>query len=70
MTAKSDIAAITPTTTARANTAKAGHSVDALLALAQVKAVELRLLVAQIIAMTPGGDANLSSLNAILAELA
>jgi hypothetical protein len=40
------------------------------MAAVLLKASELKVLVAQIIALHPTGDANLTALNSILAELA
>jgi hypothetical protein len=52
------------------NISAKGADVTALMAAATLKAAELKVLVAQIIALHPTGDANLTALNSILAELA
>ena len=62
--------AVTPTVTAKASISANGADVTALMAAATLKAAELKVLVAQIIALHPAGDANLTALNSILAELA
>jgi hypothetical protein len=71
MTAKTDIkavaAAITPA--ARANSVKAGASMDGLTNIMKSKVDELLVIVNQVIAFHPNGDANLASLQAILTEL-
>ena len=70
MTALSDIKAVAPTANAKASVQAKGADVTALMAAATLKAAELKVLVAQIIALHPAGDANLTTLNSILAELA
>jgi hypothetical protein len=70
MTALSDIKAVAPTANAKASVQAKGADVTALMAAATLKAAELKVLVAQIIALHPSGDANLTALNSILAELA
>jgi hypothetical protein len=70
MTALTDIKAVTPTANAKAVVSAKGADVSALMAAALLKAAELKVLVAQIIALHPAGDANLTALNSILAELA
>jgi hypothetical protein len=70
MTALSDIKAVAPTANAKASVQAKGADVTALMAAATLKAAELKVLVAQIIALHPAGDANLTALNTILAELA
>jgi hypothetical protein len=69
MTVKSDAAAITPTANARAVIQSKGANVDNLMLLIQQHAIELQALVKQVIALHPGGDANLTALNNLLAEL-
>ncbi len=70
MTAITDIKGVTPTATAKAAAQKTGANVADLMQVAQQHALELRALLSQIIALTPSGDANLTALNSILAELA
>ena len=70
MTALSDIKAVAPTANAKSVVSAKGADVTALMAAATLKAAELKVLVAQIIALHPAGDANLTALNSILAELA
>ena len=70
MTALSDIKAVAPTANAKSVVSAKGADVSALMAAATLKAAELKVLVAQIIALHPAGDANLTALNSILAELA
>jgi hypothetical protein len=73
MTAITDIKAVTPTANAKAVVAAKGTDITALMAAVLLKASELKVLVAQVIAVHPsgGGDAaNLTALNSILAELA
>jgi hypothetical protein len=70
VTAKSDAAAITMTPNALKLGFGEGASVAQLQANLVLKLQEARTLVSQIIGLTPGGDANLSALNSLLAELA
>jgi len=70
MTTIADIKAVTPTANARTAVAAKGANYDALMQQTIVKAAELKVLVTQVIAHTPGGDANLTALNNILAALA
>ena len=73
MTALTDIKAVTPTANAKAVVSAKGADINALMAIAQIKAAELQVIVKQIIAVHPsgGGDAaNLTALNNILVELA
>lgn len=72
MTAITEIKAITPTANAKAVVAAKGADINALMALALIRASELKVTVAQIIALHPsgGGDAaNLTALNTLLGEL-
>jgi hypothetical protein len=69
MTALSDIKAVAPTANAKASVQAKGADITALMAAATLKAAELKVLVAQIIALHPAGDANLTALNSILTEL-
>ena len=69
MPAKTNASAITPTVGAKAASVKAGAELTALHSHLQIKLGETAALVRQIIALTPGGDANISALNALLAEL-
>jgi hypothetical protein len=69
MTALTDIKSVTPTATAKAAISAKGADVTALMAAATIKAAELKVLVAQIIALHPTGDANLTALNSILTEI-
>lgn len=70
MTTIADIKAVTPTANAKAQVAAKGADYTALMSQAVLKAAELKVLVNQIISHTPGGDANLTALNNILAALA
>jgi hypothetical protein len=72
MTVKTDLAAITPTSTARAAFKAAGTDIDNLFALAQDHVQDLKTLLAQIISTHPntGGDTtNHAALVSLLAEL-
>ena len=71
MTAKTDAKAATTNTTATAQAAstKAGANVTNLMQHLQLKIDEIQVLVRQIIAITPNGDANLTALNNLLSEL-
>jgi len=69
MTALADIKAVAPTANAKASISAKGADVTALMAAAQIKAAELKVLVAQIVALHPAGDSNLTALNSILTEL-
>jgi hypothetical protein len=69
MTVRADAAAITPTNTAKAAIQAKGTDVNGLMTLFQTRAVELQILLRQIIALTPSGDANLTALNNLLSEL-
>jgi hypothetical protein len=72
LTVKTDLAAISPTTTARTAFKVAGADLDELIALAQTHIVDLRTILNQIIATHPnsGGDTtNHASLVSLLAEL-
>jgi hypothetical protein len=70
MTVKTDAAAISPTNTAKASIQAKGTDVSGLMTLFQTRVVELQILLKQIIALTPNGDANLAALNSLLGELA
>ena len=70
MTAITDIKAVTTTANAKAVISAKGSDITGLMAALLIKASELKVLAAQIISLTPGGDASLTALNAILAELA
>jgi hypothetical protein len=70
MTALTDARAITPTANATRLSTTAGASVAQLMPLLTQKIVEVRQLLATIISLTPNGDANLTALDALLAELA
>jgi glycine/D-amino acid oxidase-like deaminating enzyme len=73
MTALSDIKAISPTANAKAVVTAKGADINALMAMAQQHAGDLKVVVAQIVALHPtgGGDAaNFAALQAVLAELA
>ena len=70
VTALTDIKSVTPTATAKAAISAKGADVNALMATAQIKAAELKVLINQIIVLHPAGDANLTALNSILSELA
>lgn len=70
MTTISDIKAVTPTANAKSVVSAKGADYTSLMSQAVIKAAELKVLVQQIITHTPGGDANLTALNNILAALA
>ncbi len=73
MTLKTDLSAITPTTTARQAFKNFGTDLDVLIAEANLHAADLQRLLAQIISFHPttGGDTtNHASLVSLLAELA
>jgi hypothetical protein len=71
-TVKSDVAAISPTANAKAVAQTKCVDISGLMTLLQTQAVEMQILVKEIIKVHPtgGGDAaNLTALNAILTEL-
>lgn len=71
-TVTTDLNAIALTTNAKTLAIAKGTDLNALISHAKLKAAELRVILAQIIALHPtgGGDAaNLTSLNTILGEL-
>jgi hypothetical protein len=71
-TVKTDVAAITPTANAKAVAQAKGQDISSLMPLLQTQAIEMQILVKEIIKVHPtgGGDAaNLTALNAILSEL-
>jgi hypothetical protein len=70
MTALTDVKAITPTPNAKLVISAGGADVSGLMSLIQQHIIELRALVSQVIKLHPNGDANLTALNALLAELA
>jgi len=70
MTTLTETKAITPTANAKLVISASGADVSSLMILVQQHCIELRALVSQVIKLHPGGDANLTALNAILAELA
>ena len=69
MAALTDVKAIATTAAAKAASAKKGAPVDALMQTLQLQIIEIQRLLRQIIALTPSGDANLTALNTLLAEL-
>lgn len=69
MTAKADTAAVTTTANAKAKSVAAGANVESLRQQLLLQLADAANLTKQIIALTPSGDANLSALNALLAEL-
>ena len=69
MTAKTDAAAIVTTANAKALSTAAGSNVENLRVLLLAHLTGAALQVKQIIALTPSGDANMSALAALLAEL-
>ncbi len=69
MTAKSDAAAIVTTANAKALSTAAGANVENLRQLLFAHLTGAAILVKQIIALTPSGDANFSALNTLLAEI-
>jgi hypothetical protein len=68
-TVKSDIVAIVPTANAKAVVQAKGAQITDLTTLLQQHAIELQVIVRQVIALTPTGDANLTALNNLLSEL-
>jgi hypothetical protein len=73
MTVRTELAAVTPTANAKAVVSAKAQDVSSLAALVKQHADELKVVLAQYIALHPsgGGDAaNLSALNTILGELA
>jgi hypothetical protein len=71
-TVKTDVAAISPTANAKAVAASRGVDLSGLMTLLQTHAVEMQILIKEIIKIHPsgGGDAaNLTALNSILSEL-
>jgi hypothetical protein len=69
MTVKSEVAAIAPTPNAKAVVSTRGADIGGVMQLLQQHAVDLQILVKTVIALHPTGDANLTALNNILAEL-
>jgi hypothetical protein len=70
MTALTDIKAVTPTANAKSAIQAKGAQVGDLMMLLQQHAIEMQMLIKQVIALTPSGDATLTALSNILAELA
>jgi hypothetical protein len=71
MTAFADINALAPTAGAKSNAqASRGADYAGLVQVATMTALDLKRLMAQINALTPGGDANLAALATIIAEIA
>jgi len=72
MTALADIRALSPNAVAKAAVAVKGHDYATLQALTIQHASELKILVAQLVALHPtsGDSTTLTNLNALLAELA
>ena len=73
MTTKTDLAAITPTNTARQAFKNSGTNLDALIAEANAQAADLERLLKQIVAYHPnsGGDTtNHAAFASLLAPLA
>jgi len=72
MTALADVKALAPNAAAKAALAVKGHDYATLQNLTIQHASELKLLVAQLIALHPtsGDGTTLTALNALLAELA
>ena len=73
MTVKTELNAVTPTANAKSVVAAKGADITALQNLVARHTDELKVALAQLIAVHPtgGGDAaNLSALQAVLAELA
>ena len=72
MTALADIKALAPNAAAKASLATKGHDYATLQALTIQHGSELKLLVAQLIALHPasGDSTTLTALNTLLAELA
>jgi hypothetical protein len=69
MTSKTDTQAISTTANAAKLSTAAGANVENLRQLLLAHLTGAAILVKQIIALTPSGDANLSALNAILTGL-
>jgi hypothetical protein len=72
MTVRAETAAIVPTANAKAVVSAKGADISGLMGLLQQHAVEMQILIKEIIKVHPsgGGDAaNLTALNAILSEL-
>jgi hypothetical protein len=72
MTVKAEVVAITPTANAIGVVSAKGSNITGLMLLLQQHAVEMQILIKQVIALHPsgGGDAaNLTALNNILSEL-
>lgn len=73
MTVITEVKAIAPTANAKSVVSAKGSDINGLMSQVLLKSAELKALLVQVIALHPtgGGDAaNLSALNAILAELA
>lgn len=71
VTIKAEVVAITPTANAQAVVQAKGANIAGLMLLLQQHAIEMQILIKQVIALHPtGGDAaNLTALNNILSEL-
>jgi hypothetical protein len=61
---------ITLTANAKANAQAGATDLPSLMIEAQTHATELQRILGQVIALHPSGDANLSTLNTLLAALA
>ena len=70
MTVMTDLNAISLTGPAKANSLAKGADLAALVTLAKTHVIELRAILQNIVALHPNGDAGITALNAVIAELA
>jgi hypothetical protein len=70
MTVKTDTNAVTQTNGAISSASAKGHNLPAMQSTLALMIEEARVLLKQIILLTPAGDANLPALNALLAAMA
>jgi len=70
MTTQTNLRAIVPTANAKAVIAVKGADVAALQTAVVLRCAELRVLLAQLISMHPGGGGDAANLAALSAELA
>jgi hypothetical protein len=60
---------VSPTANAKSVVVAAGTNLPQLFALVDQHVIDLRILLKQVIALHPAGDANLTALNNVLSEL-
>lgn len=69
MPTATDLKAISPTANAKSNASAKGFNAESHRQQALLQMAELKATLTLLIASTPGGDANLAALNALLANI-